>query len=187
MEKILTIEDFTNKGAIADELKNALEANIEFQKISLEEVLSGQIQRGTLFVTSLQVLGKNKQEVMDALEVLVKKDNIRLFVGDVPESYNIQNPSMLIAITQLYKILAFKDYQTRRVNQMKKLTELKGDAGTIQGFGRPKKVSIEEFVKVYKDVLDGKITNATAQSKLNLSKRSYYKYKNEYENSIQKY
>lgn len=187
MKKILIIEDITTEDTAIDELKNALGADIEFQRIFLEEVLSGQIPSGDLFVTSLQELGKNKQEVMDALELLAKKDNIRLFIGAVPESYNIQNPNLMVVITQLYKILAYKDYQKRRVNQMKKLTELKGDAETIQGFGRPKKVSMEEFIKVYKEVQDGKITNVDAQSKLNLSKRSYYKYKNMFESSIQKY
>ena len=180
MEKILIIEEITVDDFIVDELKNVLGVDIEFQRIFLEEVLSGQIRSGTLFVTSLQVLGKNKQEVMDALELLAREDNFRLFIGEIPETIKT-NPSMIIAITQLYRILAYKDYQTRRVNQMKKLTELKGDAETIQGFGRPKKVSMEEFANVYKEVLDGKITNAAAQSKLHLSKRSYYKYKNKFE------
>lgn len=188
MKKILIIEDITTEDTAIAELKNALGADIEFQRIFLEEILSGQIPSGNLFVTSLQVLGKNKQEVMDNLEVLAKQDNIRLFIRDVPGTYNMQNnPNMTIVITQLYKILAYKDYQTRKINQKKRLTELKGDGDTIQGYGRPKKVSMDEFVNVYKEVLAGKKTNSNAQSKLNLSKRSYYKYKNMFENSIQKY
>ena len=177
MEKILIIEDIDTIGVIVEKIRSYFGNGIEFHKTTLEIVLNSKMDGRTLLVNTLQALGKNKQEVMDTLEVLSRQDKLRLLVGEVPETLK-DKPNMIVVISQCYRRLAYTDYNTRIVNQKKKLSELKGDGEKIKGYGRPNKITMQDFYSTYIKVLNHEISNAEAQKQLNLSKRSYYNYKN---------
>lgn len=155
--------------------------DIEFQSVKeLEDIPA--TDKGAIYVTALQNLGETKQDIMDALDLISEKD-IRILVEDISESLTIQ-PNISKLVTALYRTLAYADYKKRVVNQKQKINEMKNDAEKWKSYGRNQKLTMEEFASAYQYVLKRELSPKEVQEKLEISKRTFYVYKNKYENGI---
>jgi predicted DNA-binding protein (UPF0251 family) len=136
--------------------------------------------KGAIFVSSLQNLGDTKQDIMNGLDLISEK-NLRIIVGFIPETFEI-HPNITKIVTALYRILAYEDYKKRIVSQKQKIDEMKQDEEKWKSYGRNQKLTMEEFALVYESVIRGELSVKNAQEKLEISKRTFYVYKNKYEN-----
>ena len=155
-----------------------LGCDIEFRSIEHIKNIPA-VDNKAIYVTSLQNLGETKQDIMNSLNLISDKD-IRLFIQDIPETLNM-HPNITKVVTALYRILAYKDYQKRVMNQKKKIIEMRQDEEKWKLYGRNQKLTMDEFASVYESVIRGELTVKDAQEKLEISKRTFYVYKNKYE------
>lgn len=135
--------------------------------------------KGAIYVSSLQNLGETKQDIMDSLDYIREKD-IRIIIGEIPETME-PHPNITKVVVSLYRALAYKDYKKRVINQKKKIKEMKQDEEQWKSYGRKQKLTMEEFAKVYEQVLKKEISVISAQVNLGISKRTFYVYKEKYE------
>ncbi len=155
--------------------------DIEFQSVKeLKDIPD--INKGALYVTSLQNLGDTKQDIMDRLDLISEKD-IRILIGDISESLALQ-PDITKVMTALYRMLAYEDYKKRVVNQKQKINEMRQDEEKWKSYGRNQKLTMEEFTSVYQSILQGELSVKEAQERMGISKRTFYVYKNKYEKGI---
>jgi hypothetical protein len=162
-----------------EKLINSFGNNIEFQ--SVKELKDIPVtDKGAIYVSSLQNLGDTKQDIMDGLDLISEKD-IRILVGDIPESL-VLRPNITKVMTALYRTLAYTDYKKRIDNQQQKIDEMKQDEEKWKNYGRNQKLTMEEFASAYERILRGELSVKDAQEKLEISKRTFYVYKNKYEN-----
>jgi len=138
------------------------------------------IDKGAIYVTSLQNLGETKQDIMDGLDLISGK-NLRIFLGNVPTSLSRQ-PNITELVRNLYRTLAYTDYKKRVVNQQQKIDEMKQDEEKWKAYGRNQKLTMEEFASVYERILRGEMSVKVGQQELGISKRTFYIYKEKYEN-----
>lgn len=178
---ILENDEVAKKDNPREKLINSFGNDIEFQSVKeLKDIPV--IDKGALYVSSLQNLGETKQDIMDALEFISEKD-IRIFLGDISESLALQ-PNITKVMTALYRMLAYEDYKKRVVNQKQKINEMRQDEEKWKSYGRNQKLTMEEFTSVYEEVLKGTLSAKNAQDKMGISKRTFYVYKNKYENGV---
>ena len=164
-----------------EKLINSFGKNIEICPVKkLKDIPA--TDKGAIYVSSLQNLGETKQDIMDALDLISEKD-IRIIVGDIPDTLALR-PNITKIMTALYKTLAYKDYQKRVINQQRKINEMKKDEEKWKSYGRNQKLTMEEFASVYRNVVSGLISAKEAQESLGISKRTFYVYKNKYENGV---
>lgn len=155
--------------------------DIEFQSVKeLKDIPD--INKGALYVTSLQNLGDTKQDIMDRLDLISEKD-IRILIGDISESLALQ-PDITKVMTALYRMLAYEDYKKRVVNQKQKINEMRQDEEKWKSYGRNQKLTMEEFTSVYQSILLGELSVKEAQERMGISKRTFYVYKNKYEKGV---
>lgn len=153
--------------------------NIEIQSVKeLQDIPD--IDKGAIYVSSLQNLGETKQDIMDALDLISEKD-IRIIIGDISESLELQ-PNITELVTALYRMLAYEDYKKRVVNQKQKINEMRQDEEKWKSYGRNQKLTMEEFTSVYERILRGEMSVKVGQQELGISKRTFYIYKEKYEN-----
>lgn len=164
-----------------EKLMNSFGNDIEFQSVKEIEDIPD-IDKGAIYVSSLQNLGETKQDIMDALDLISEKD-IRIIVGDIPDTLALR-PNITKIMTALYKTLAYKDYQKRVINQQRKINEMKKDEEKWKSYGRNQKLTMEEFTSVYQSILQGELSVKEAQERMGISKRTFYVYKNKYEKGI---
>lgn len=162
-----------------EKLINSFGNNIEIRFVKeLKDIPD--IDKGAIYVSSLQNLGETKQDIMDSLDLISEKD-IRIIIGDIPESLALR-PDITKVMTALYRTLAYKDYKKRVINQQQKINEMRQDEEKWKSYGRNQKLTMEEFASVYELILQGKLSVKDGQKKMGISKRTFYVYKEKYEN-----
>ncbi|SHN00624.1 hypothetical protein SAMN02746066_04342 [Anaerosporobacter mobilis DSM 15930] len=178
---ILENDEVAKSDIPREKLMNSFGNDIEFQSVKEIEDIPD-IDKGAIYVSSLQNLGETKQDIMDALDLISEKD-IRIIVGDIPDTLALR-PNITKIMTALYKTLAYKDYQKRVINQQRKINEMKKDEEKWKSYGRNQKLTMEEFTSVYQSILQGELSVKEAQERMGISKRTFYVYKNKYEKGI---
>jgi hypothetical protein len=136
--------------------------------------------KGAIYVSSLQNLGETKQDIMEGLD-LISRNDIRIIIGDIPETLNI-HPDITKVVNTLFRTLAYTDYKKRVDNQQQKINEMKKDEEKWKSYGRNQKLTMEEFASVYERILRGELSVKAGQQELGISKRTFYIYKEKYEN-----
>lgn len=139
----------------------------------------------TLYVTSLDRLSRNKQDIKKEVEWF-KSQNIRLKILDLPTSL-IEVPQgqewILDMITNiLIEVLSSMAEQERLTIRKRQQEGIEAAKQKGKHLGRPKKQLAEGFDVVYELWLAGKISTKEACLRLNLSRTSFYRYASRYKN-----
>lgn len=149
----------------------------------------------TLIITELDRLGRNKRDTMK--EIQYYKDNsIRLMVLELPTTLidfsTMQEATakmMLECINnmmlELYASMAQAEIEKKEKRQSEGIAEMK-KRGEWERYGRPKAMGFDEFSLQYKRVLRGEIKPFELIKELGLTKPTYYRYKRQYEISVNK-
>lgn len=139
----------------------------------------------TLYITSLDRLSRNKQDIKDELEWF-KRNGIRLKVLDLPTSL-IEVPRgqewILEMITNiLVEVLASIAEQERLTIRKRQKEGIEAAKRTGKHLGRPRIKQPDNFQSVYEEWKKGGCTAKTAMKKLELSASTFYRMVAIYEN-----
>lgn len=145
----------------------------------------------TLIVTELDRLGRNKHNTMEEISYY-KEKQIRLMVLELPTTLmdlstlnNSMAELMLDCINnmmlELYASIAQAETEKREKRQREGIAAKKA-RGEWADYGRPRKLSLDEFSKQYERVKRNEIQPCILMQELGLKKSTYYKYKTELEN-----
>lgn len=141
----------------------------------------------TLYIHSLDRLGRNKADVKDELQALANKGVI-VRVLDIPTSLmdysqfgSLQKSIMEMVNNILIEVLATMAESERvRIKERQKEGIAAAHARNVK-FGRPLKELPAEFAEDYQEWKAGKTTAVALMKKYNISKTCYYNKVKEYE------
>ncbi|MBU3176674.1 recombinase family protein [Clostridium estertheticum] len=146
-------------------------------------------QRGdTIYIKSLDRLGRNKQQIKDELEYY-KAEGVRVKILDIPTTMMeiAEGQEWLIDMINnlLLEVLSTMAEQERvniRTRQAEGIAVLKAK-NNGKGIGRPKVDYPKEWTNIYKEWKADEITAVKAMEQLGLKKNTFYKLVKQYESN----
>lgn len=146
-------------------------------------------QRGdTIYIKSLDRLGRNKQQIKDELEYY-KAEGVRVKILDIPTTMMeiAEGQEWLIdminnLLLEVLSTMAEQERMNIRTRQAEGIAVLKAK-NNGKGIGRPKVDYPKEWKKVYKDWKAEEITAVKAMEQLGLKKNTFYKLVKQYESN----
>jgi DNA invertase Pin-like site-specific DNA recombinase len=141
-----------------------------------------------LIVTELDRLGRNKEDTLKELRYYQDK-KIRVMILEIPTTL-VDLSSMEESISkmimqainnmliEMYAVFAQAEIEKKEKRQREGIEQMKA-RGEWDKYGRPRKISKEEFAKAYEDVENGLIKPFECMRKLNLNVPTYYRYRQE--------
>lgn len=141
----------------------------------------------TLYIKSIDRLGRNKQQIKEYLEWL-KKEEVRVKIIDLPTTMqDVPTGQEWVIdminniIIEVYTSIAEQERETIRQRQAEGIKVAK-----IQGkhLGRPVLALPKEWDKLYKQWTDGQITAVAFMDKINMKKATFYKKVKEYREQL---
>lgn len=143
----------------------------------------------TLIITELDRLGRVKQDILNELKYF-KEHGIRVMILEIPttlikiDEMDNKLSVMLLetinnVIIEVYAAMAEAEMD-KRVKRQKEGYEALKLRGEWDKIGRPRRLSQEQFAEEYKLVLDGKMRPCELMRKYELSRGTYYRYRDEY-------
>ena len=142
-----------------------------------------------LIVTELDRLGRNKTDTMRQIQML-KDKGVRIMVLELPttliDTATMDNKMAVMMMEtinnlmlELYASMAEAEIEKKEKRQKEGIEQMKL-RGEWDRYGRPRKVTLEEFSEVYRRVLEKAVRPVDAMKSLGLSKATYYRYAAEY-------
>lgn len=148
-----------------------------------------------LLITELDRLGRNKDDTLKELRYF-KDNNIRVMIIELPTTLmNISSMEDSIAkmmldtinnmMLELFASIAHAEMKKKEKRQREGI-EAKKARGEWDDYGRPRKLSLDEFQKYYADVQNGKKKPFELMHELGLTQSTFYRYKNQIEQKEKK-
>ena len=138
----------------------------------------------TLYIKSIDRLGRNKQQIKDYLEyfktegIRVKIIDLPTTMQDVPEGQEWVIDMINNIIIEVYTSMAEKEREDIRKRQEEGIAVAKAKGKHL---GRPVMELPEDWEKIYKDWKAGKITAVFFMKLVGMKKATFYKKVKEYE------
>ena len=146
-----------------------------------------------LIVTEMDRLGRNKQAILKELQFF-RENGIRVMILEIPttlQDLSKLNNSMAAMIMETINNMLIELYATMAQAEMEKKEkrqregiQAKKDRGEWDDYGRPRVMSLEDFIIHYQSVVQGKKKPFELMHELNISKPTFYRYKREYDKLI---
>ena len=141
-----------------------------------------------LIITEVDRLGRNKQDTLKELQYF-KDNNIRVKILELPTTlmdYSKIDNSMAQMLMETVNNMLFELYAAMAQSEIEKKEkrqregiQAKKDRGEWDNYGRPVKMSIEEFRKEYQKVIEEEMKPFELMKQLGLSKSTFYRYINQ--------
>ncbi|PFP95180.1 resolvase [Bacillus cereus] len=159
----------------------------DMEREGFQNMLKAMRGGDTLYIKSIDRLGRNKQQIKDYLEYF-KKEGIRVKIIDLPTTMQdvpagqewvidmINN-----IIIEVYTSIAQQERETIRQRQKEGIDVAKSKGKHL---GRPVMELPKEWDKLYKEWKDGKIKAVEFMDKVDMKKATFYKKVKEYESRI---
>lgn len=143
-----------------------------------------------LIITELDRLGRDKKAILDELRWF-KEHDIRVMILELPTTLiQIQKMDNSIAemlleavgnmLIELYASMAQAEIEKKDKRQREGIMAKK-ERGEWDDYGRPRKMSLEEFSKKYEKVESGEKRPFQLMRELGMTKATFYRYKKEVE------
>lgn len=143
-----------------------------------------------LIITELDRLGRDKKAILDELRWF-KEHDIRVMILELPTTLiQIQKMDNSIAemlleavgnmLIELYASMAQAEMEKKDKRQREGIMAKK-ERGEWDDYGRPRKMSLEEFSKKYEKVQSGEKRPFQLMRELGMTKATFYRYKKEVE------
>lgn len=180
IDSIRQLEDYIDERDIYIDKQSGKDFNRPEWQALKRSIRSGD----TLFVTSLDRLGRNKQAILDEWQWLIK-NKINIVVLDMPlldtRKYKDLDGIGELVTNLVLQILSWLAEEERR--KIKERQREGIDAALKRGikFGRPSIIKPKNFTEIYKKWKDGEITATKAMQILNLKRNTFYKFVKEQE------
>lgn len=159
----------------------------DMEREGFQNMLKAMRAGDTLYIKSIDRLGRNKQQIKDYLEYF-KKERIRVKIIDLPTTMQdvpagqewvidmINN-----IIIEVYTSIAQQERETIKQRQREGIDVAKSKGKHL---GRPVMELPKEWDKLYKEWKDGKIKAVEFMDKVDMKKATFYKKVKEYENTL---
>lgn len=159
----------------------------DMEREGFQNMLKAMREGDTLYIKSIDRLGRNKQQIKDYLEYF-KKEGIRVKIIDLPTTMQdvpagqewvidmINN-----IIIEVYTSIAQQERETIRQRQREGIDVAKSKGKHL---GRPVMELPKAWDKLYKEWKDGKIKAVEFMNKVDMKKATFYKKVKEYESTI---
>jgi DNA invertase Pin-like site-specific DNA recombinase len=153
------------------------------------QALKRSIRSGdTLFVTSLDRLGRNKQAILDEWQWLIK-NKINIVVLDMPlldtrKYKNLDGIGELVTNLVLQILSWLAEEERRKIKERQREGIISAKLRGVK-FGRPPVPKPKDFDTVYKQWKNSEITATKAMQILNLKRNTFYKFAREQEEKIE--
>lgn len=157
--------------------------------VLVEDVLR---EGGTLIITELDRLGRNKQEILKQLQSL-KDKGVRVMVLELPTTLidlsqmdnalaRLMIETINNVLIEIYASLAQAEMEKKEKRQREGM-EAKKLRGEWDEVGRPRAIEQEKFNQEFIRVVQKEVTPTQLQRELGLTSSTYYRYrKNFYDN-----
>ena len=200
--RISTIQQHLDRG-ITEIEKYCQEHGIELKKIYTDKCSGTHFERprytvlkedvlqagDVLIITEIDRLGRNKKETLEELRFFKEMD-VRVMILEIPTTlmdFNFYDNSMAEMLSdtinnmliEMYASFAQAENEKRKKRQAEGIEEMKR-RGEWDLYGRPNIMSMDEFIKEYKNVELGLIKPVELMKKLSLTKSTYYRYRKMY-------
>ena len=185
--QLLALEKYVERESILIDKASGKDINRESYQ-ALKGAL-GLREGDTLYITSLDRLSRNKQDIRQELEWFREK-KVRLKILDLPTSL-VEVPEgqewILEMITNiLVEVLSSIAEQERLTIRKRQAEGIEAAKRKGKHLGRPKKVIPDNFDEVYSRWKAGEITAVKAMKILNLPSSTFYRLVMAYEKTISK-
>ena len=185
--QLLALEKYVERESILIDKASGKDTNRESYQ-ALKGAL-GLREGDTLYITSLDRLSRNKQDIKQELEWFREK-KVRLKILDLPTSL-VEVPEgqewILEMITNILVEVLSSIAEQERLTIRKRQTEgIEAAKRKGKHLGRPKKVIPDNFGEVYSRWKAGEITAVKAMKILNLPSSTFYRLVMAYEKNISK-
>lgn len=153
-----------------------------YQMIKEEILESGD----TLIITELDRLGRNKKATLQKLRYY-SDNNIRVMILEIPTTlqdlsrFDNQMAVMVMEtinnmLIELYAAMAQAEIEKKEKRQREGI-QAKKERGEWDDYGRPRKMSLDDFKREYQLVLNKELRPFELIEKLQLTKPTFYRYK----------
>ncbi|HDR7648178.1 recombinase family protein (plasmid) [Bacillus mycoides] len=159
----------------------------DMEREGFQNMLKAMRSGDTLYIKSIDRLGRNKELIKDYLEQF-KKRGIRVKIIDLPttmqdvpagQEWAIEMINNIII--EVYTAMAEQERQNIKQRQSEGIAVAKAKGKHL---GRPVMELPEEWNKLYKDWKDGKITAVAFMKEVDMKKATFYKKVKEYEATL---
>lgn len=162
----------------------------DMERDGFQNMLKAMRKGDTLYLKSIDRLGRNKQQIKEYLEYF-QKEGIRVKVIDLPTTmFDIQGGQkgqegiiemVNNILIEVYTTLAQQERETILQRQKEGIAVAKTQGKHL---GRPVMELPKEWEKFYKEWKDGKITAVAFMDTIGMKKATFYKKVKEYEASL---
>ncbi|MEH7480247.1 recombinase family protein [Neobacillus drentensis] len=159
----------------------------DMEREGFQEMLRSIREGDTLYIKSIDRLGRNKQQIKEYLEYF-KKEGIRVKIIDLPTTMQdvSEGQEWVIdminnIIIEVYSSIAQQERETLLQRQSEGILEAKKKGKHL---GRPVLELPKEWTKLYKQWKDGKIKAVEFMDLVDMKKATFYKKVKEYEESL---
>ena len=143
-----------------------------------------------LIITELDRLGRDKKAILDELRWF-KEHDIRVMILELPttliqiQKMDNSTAEMLLEsvgnmLIELYASMAQAEMEKKDKRQREGIMAKK-ERGEWDDYGRPRKMSMDEFFKKYEQVEKGEKRPFQLMKELGMTKSTFYRYKKEVE------
>lgn len=159
----------------------------DMERVGFQNMLKALRNGDTLYVKSIDRLGRNKQQIKDYLE-LFKKKGIRVKIidlpttmQDMPEGQEWVIDMINNIIIEVYTSIAQQERETLLQRQSEGISAAKAKGKHL---GRPIMELPKDWAKYYKLWKEDKIKAVEFMDKVDMKKATFYKKVKEYEESL---
>ena len=159
----------------------------DMEREGFQNMLKAIREGDTLYIKSIDRLGRNKIQIKEYLEYF-KKEGIRVKIIDLPTTMqDVPNGQEWVIdminniIIEVYTSIAQQERETLLTRQAEGIAEAKAKGKHL---GRPVLELPKEWDKLYKEWKQGKIKAVEFMELVNMKKPTFYKKVKEYEVSI---
>lgn len=159
----------------------------DMERVGFQNMLKAMRKGDTLYIKSIDRLGRNKDLIKDYLDYF-KKEGIRVKIIDIPttlqdrpkeEEWVIDMINNIII--EVYTSMAEQERLTIKQRQREGIDVAKAKGKHL---GRPILELPKEWGKLYKEWKSGTITAVGFMEKINMKKATFYKKVKEYESTL---
>ncbi|OFC92720.1 hypothetical protein BTGOE5_53430 [Bacillus thuringiensis] len=177
------------KGYVTDEkyIYSDKASGKDMEREGFQNMLKAMREGDTLYIKSIDRLGRNKQQIKDYLEYF-KKEGIRVKIIDLPTTMqDVPTGQEWVIdminniIIEVYTTLAQQERETIKQRQREGIDVAKAKGKHL---GRPVMELPKEWGKLYKQWKTGKMTAVKFMEEVGMKKATFYKKVKEYESKL---
>lgn len=155
----------------------------DFERPAYHQLMGRLAQGDTLVIKSLDRLGRNYEEMIEQLDVIIRKKDVDLVVLDMPlidtrQKY-VNDITGKLILSLLLQILSFVSQKERELNIQRTKDGIAAAKARGVKFGRKEIARPPEFEKIRRQWLEGILSERKAAALLGVSRPTFHKWTHE--------